>query len=63
MELEYEKVHNCKSFEEMWDTLSLAYEAISHQPKFLRQLPNIRPLPTEGLHNRGLEFGRDYALG
>ncbi|RDX97582.1 hypothetical protein CR513_19636, partial [Mucuna pruriens] len=38
-------------------------QAIPHQPKILRQSPNIHLLPTEGLHNRDLECGRDYALG
>ncbi|RDX68577.1 hypothetical protein CR513_52417, partial [Mucuna pruriens] len=34
----------------------LVMNAIPNQPKFLRRPPNIRPLPTEGLHNRDLEL-------
>ncbi|RDY08925.1 hypothetical protein CR513_06783, partial [Mucuna pruriens] len=39
----------------------LTMQVIPHQLKILRQSSTIRPLPTEGLHDHSLEFGRDYA--
>ncbi|RDY00429.1 hypothetical protein CR513_16392, partial [Mucuna pruriens] len=43
-ELEYEKVHNCKSSKEIWDTLALAYKGkaydnYNHITKIFRSLP------------------------
>ncbi|RDX96557.1 hypothetical protein CR513_20774, partial [Mucuna pruriens] len=38
-----------------YGTIKKTRESDSSPTYFLRQLPNIRPLPTEGLHNQGLE--------
>ncbi|RDX82487.1 hypothetical protein CR513_36726, partial [Mucuna pruriens] len=40
IEIEYEKVHNCKSSKDMWDTLALAYEGKRLKDKYTLPIYN-----------------------
>ncbi|RDX60109.1 hypothetical protein CR513_61778, partial [Mucuna pruriens] len=44
--VEYEKVHSCKFFKEIWDTLALTYEGTSHGIA-LRVSKDLKKLPME----------------